>query len=85
MAEVWLDDYKNIYYERINNNLGEFGNITDRVELRKNLQCKRFLFIPTRRGGAFNARPEQKSHILAPFQLRQQLLQGQIHFMCHLS
>ena len=45
LAEVWLDDYKNIYYERINNNLGDFGNITERVDLRKKLQCKRFQFI----------------------------------------
>ena len=45
LAEVWLDDYKNIYYERINNNLGEFGNITERVDLRKKLQCKRFQSI----------------------------------------
>merc|ERR1712235_184001 len=42
LAEVWLDDYKNIYYERINNNLGDFGNITERVDLRKKLQCKSF-------------------------------------------
>ena len=45
LAEVWLDDYKNIYYERINNNLGDFGNIAERVDLRKKLQCKRFQSI----------------------------------------
>lgn len=42
LAEVWLDEYKQYYYDRIGNNLGEYGNITSRKELRKNLNCKSF-------------------------------------------
>jgi len=56
LAEVWMDDYKHYYYERINNDLGNFGDISSRTALRKNLKCKSFdwyikniypeLFIP---------------------------------------
>lgn len=42
LAEVWLDDYKKYYYDRIGNNMGDFGNITSRIELRKRLKCKSF-------------------------------------------
>lgn len=42
LAEVWLDDYKKYYYDRINNNLGDFGDISKREKLRKDLKCKSF-------------------------------------------
>lgn len=56
LAEVWLDDYKKYYYQRIGNDIGDYGDIESRKELRKKLQCKSFewylktiypeLFIP---------------------------------------
>lgn len=43
VAEVWMDEYKYIYYER-NGGLKaiSFGNVSDRVALRERLKCKTF-------------------------------------------
>ncbi|XP_031139913.1 polypeptide N-acetylgalactosaminyltransferase 6 [Sander lucioperca] len=47
LAEVWMDDYKKIYYRRNKNaavmaSENKFGDISDRLNLRERLQCKNF-------------------------------------------
>jgi polypeptide N-acetylgalactosaminyltransferase len=42
LAEVWLDDYKKYFYLFTNYKPENFGDISDRVKLRKDLNCKSF-------------------------------------------
>ncbi|XP_048098037.1 polypeptide N-acetylgalactosaminyltransferase 6 [Alosa alosa] len=47
LAEVWMDGYKQIYYRRNQNAAkmareNQFGDISDRLNLRESLQCKNF-------------------------------------------
>lgn len=41
VAEVWMDEYKQYYYDRLVN-VGEFGDVEDRKALRDSLMCKSF-------------------------------------------
>ncbi|XP_054636551.1 polypeptide N-acetylgalactosaminyltransferase 6 [Dunckerocampus dactyliophorus] len=47
LAEVWMDDYKQIFYRRNQKAAAmarehTYGDISDRLKLRENLQCKNF-------------------------------------------
>ena len=41
LAEVWLDDYKKYYYDRIGHDLGDYGDVSGRKKLRNDLQVRR--------------------------------------------
>ena len=74
LAEVWMDDYKKYYYDRIGNDLGDYGDISSRRSLRQNLQCKPFkwyldnvypeLFIPGEAVASGEVRKAAKSLLL---------------------
>ena len=49
VAAVWMDKYQELYWDRVGitgasveDNIGEFGDISDRLALRKELQCESF-------------------------------------------
>ncbi|KAI1728985.1 glycosyl transferase family 2 domain-containing protein [Ditylenchus destructor] len=43
LAEVWMDDYKRLYYlHRRDLKNKDVGNLTERIELRRKLKCKNF-------------------------------------------
>ena len=39
-GQVWLDEYKELFYSRINHKLGNYGDVSDRKELRLGLKCR---------------------------------------------
>lgn len=73
LAEVWMDDYKKYYYDRIGHELGDYGDISERIELRRKLKCKPFsyfvkeiypeLFIPGEAIAYGEVRNEAPGHI----------------------
>lgn len=73
LAEVWMDDYKRYYYDRIGHELGDYGDISERLELRQRLHCKPFsyfvkeiypeLFIPGQAIAYGEVRNEAEGHI----------------------
>ncbi|XP_049873281.1 putative polypeptide N-acetylgalactosaminyltransferase 9 isoform X2 [Pectinophora gossypiella] len=42
LAKVWMDDYAKYFYERIGFDTMDIGDVTGRMQLRKQLKCKSF-------------------------------------------
>ena len=49
VAAVWMDKYQQLYWDRlgitgasVEDNIGEFGDISERMALREELQCESF-------------------------------------------
>jgi len=42
IVETWMDDYKKYFYKVLNGSRVEYGDLTERIELKKKLNCKPF-------------------------------------------
>lgn len=42
LAEVWIDEYTKYFYARAGHEKADYGDISERIQLRKDLKCKSF-------------------------------------------
>lgn len=42
LAEVWLDEYKKFYYQKVGNYKRDFGDVSEQKKIREKNSCKSF-------------------------------------------
>ncbi|XP_007229022.3 polypeptide N-acetylgalactosaminyltransferase 6 [Astyanax mexicanus] len=98
VAEVWMDDYKNVFYRRnkkaasiaLNNT---YGDISARLELREELQCKNFswylknvypeAFLPELAPALFGSLKNVGSNTCLDIGEKKPLRKAVILYLCH--
>ncbi|XP_047223812.1 polypeptide N-acetylgalactosaminyltransferase 6 isoform X1 [Girardinichthys multiradiatus] len=98
LAEVWMDDFKKIFYRRNQNaavmaSENKYGDISDRLKLRDRLQCKNFtwylntiypeIFIPDLKPEKFGAIRNSGSRTCLDVGENNQGGKAMIMYQCH--
>ncbi|XP_066527881.1 polypeptide N-acetylgalactosaminyltransferase 6-like isoform X2 [Hoplias malabaricus] len=98
LAEVWMDDYKHVFYRRNKKAASiaqnkSYGHITERLELKERLQCKNFswylnnvypeAFIPELAPALFGSLKNMGSHTCLDTGERKPLRKALVMYLCH--
>uniref|UniRef100_A0AAR2IQY2 Polypeptide N-acetylgalactosaminyltransferase n=1 Tax=Pygocentrus nattereri TaxID=42514 RepID=A0AAR2IQY2_PYGNA len=97
-AEVWMDDYKNVFYRRNKKaafiaQSKSYGDISERLELKEKLQCKNFswylenvypeVFVPELAPALFGSLMNMGSHTCLDIGERKPVRRAVILYKCH--
>ncbi|KAI4873753.1 hypothetical protein NFI96_010606 [Prochilodus magdalenae] len=98
VAEVWMDDYKNVFYRRNKKAASiaqnkSFGDISERLELKERLQCKNFswylenvypeAFVPELHPSLFGSLKNMGSHTCLDIGEKKPIKKAVVLYICH--